>query len=93
MPQPTLKVGPMQSVPLSVVDRDGRAVAGAEIAIDGGMPQHGHGLPTKPKVAQGSEAGAYIVAGLRFNMGGWWVIKFTISAAAGTDSVTFNVRL
>jgi hypothetical protein len=30
---------------------------------------------------------------MKFNMGGWWVVKFRVSAAPGPDSVTFNVRL
>lgn len=88
-----LLVGPMQRVTLSIVDDSGRAVNGGSVTIDGGMPQHGHGLPTRPRVTATARAGAYEVAGLRFNMGGWWVLKFGITATAGTDSVTFNIRL
>jgi YtkA-like len=93
LPDRPLAVGPMQSVKLSLVDGSGRPVAGATLAVDGGMPAHGHGLPTRPRVSASAEAGIYMVAGLRFNMRGWWVLKFGISAAAGTDSVTFNIKL
>jgi len=93
VPDRPLAVGAMQQLKLSVVGRDGRPVEGAALTVDGGMPEHGHGLPTRPRVSSTADAGLYVVAGLRFNMGGWWVLKFGITAAAGTDSVTFNIRL
>jgi hypothetical protein len=71
----------------------GQPVEGAQIAIDGGMPQHGHGLPTKPRVTRPLGAGDYAVEGMKFNMGGWWVVKFRVAADAGRDSVVFNIRL
>lgn len=91
-PRP-LKVGPLQTVHLRVVDANGVPVDGAQVRIDGGMPQHGHGLPTKPRVTGRSEDGAYVVEGVRFNMGGWWELRFAVQQAAATDSVTFNIRL
>jgi len=30
---------------------------------------------------------------VKFNMGGWWVVRFAIASAAGTDTVTFNLSL
>jgi hypothetical protein len=33
------------------------------------------------------------VEGMRFNMGGWWVVKFRVDAPAGPDSVVFNLDL
>lgn len=83
----------LQTVHLRVVDRAGRAVRDARITVDGGMPQHGHGLPTRPRVAGMDEAGRYVVQGVRFNMGGWWELRFAITGPAGADSVTFNIRL
>ena len=38
-------------------------------------------------------AGRYEVRGVRFSMPGWWTLSFRIDAAAGTDSVTFNLKL
>ena len=71
----------------------GQPVQGAQIAIDGGMPQHGHGLPTKPRVTRPLGAGDYAVEGMKFNMGGWWVVKFRVAADGGRDSVVFNLKL
>jgi hypothetical protein len=30
---------------------------------------------------------------MKFNMGGWWVVKFRVAAVAGRDSVVFNLSL
>ena len=50
--------------------------AKADVVFDGGMPQHGHGLPTVPKVIGRQDAnGRAIVGGVRFNMPGWWELK------------------
>jgi hypothetical protein len=71
----------------------GAPVDSAAVAVDGGMPQHGHGLPTKPRVTRALGNGDHLVEGMKFNMGGWWVVKFRVDAAAGRDSVVFNVKL
>ena len=71
----------------------GVAVDSASVVVDGGMPQHGHGLPTKPRVTRPLGNGDHLVEGMKFNMGGWWVVKFRVASAAGTDSVVFNVDL
>lgn len=69
---------------------DGRPVRDARIAVDGGMPQHGHGLPTKPQVTRELPGGAYLIEGMKFSMTGWWEIKLAIDGPAGADRVTFN---
>lgn len=88
-----LKLRRMQTAKLVVRDRGGGPVEDATILVDGGMPEHGHGLPTAPRVTKRLGDGAYQVEGLKFNMGGWWELKFLITSAAGTDSVTFNLDL
>ena len=86
-------VGPIHSWTIQVETPDGVPVDDAEIAVDGGMPQHGHGLPTSPKVTQRLGDGRYLVEGMKFNMPGWWTLKVTIDGAAGTDAATFNLSL
>jgi hypothetical protein len=88
-----LRVRKLQTLQVVITDRDGHPVDGATIAINGGMPQHGHGLPTRPRISSAVGGGTYEIEGLRFNMGGWWELKLSISAAAGTDIVTFNLSL
>jgi len=72
---------------------DGRPVDTATITMDGGMPQHGHGLPTSPRVTRALGNGDHLIEGVKFNMGGWWVVRFAITSSAGADTVTFNLAL
>ena len=68
----------------------GAPVVHARIQVDGGMPQHGHGLPTRPQVTRELPDGGYLIEGMKFSMTGWWEIKLAIDGPAGADRVTFN---
>jgi len=68
----------------------GEPVPNARIKVDGGMPQHGHGLPTRPQVTRELPDGGYLIEGMKFSMTGWWEIKLAIDGPAGADRVTFN---
>ena len=83
----------LQTVRVILRDSNGQSVEGAAIRIDGGMPQHGHGLPTKPQVTQELGDGRYLVEGMKFNMPGWWKLEVRIDGAAGSDTATFNLAL
>jgi hypothetical protein len=83
----------LQAWTLHVETADGRPVDAATITMNGGMPQHGHGLPTSPRVTRALGNGDHLVEGVKFNMGGWWVVRFAITTGAGTDTVTFNLGL
>ena len=89
----SIRVGRLHSWRLHLETADGKPVDDATIAVDGGMPQHGHGLPTKPRVTGRLGDGEHVVDGMKFNMGGWWVVKFRVAGALGPDSVTFNLKL
>jgi hypothetical protein len=89
----TPKVGPMHAWMLTLETADGRPVPEARVTVGGGMPQHGHGLPTRPAVTRMLGDGRYLVEGVRFNMGGWWEFRFDIEGPQGADSVTFNLVL
>jgi hypothetical protein len=93
--EPTKPLRPrqMQSVRVTVRDAEGHAIDEAQISIDGGMPQHGHGLPTRPRVTRNLGDGTYEIEGVRFNMGGWWEFKLAIAGSGGADTVTFNLDL
>ena len=88
-----IPVGRLQRWTLHIDTVDGRPVDTATITVNGGMPQHGHGLPTSPRVTRGLGNGDHLVEGMKFNMGGWWVVRFAVSSSAGTDTVTFNLSL
>jgi hypothetical protein len=88
----TIPQGRLHTWTLHLESASGQPVDSARVAVDGGMPQHGHGLPTKPRARELGN-GDYAVEGMKFNMGGWWVVKFRVQSEAGSDSVEFNVKL
>jgi hypothetical protein len=92
-PAAPLRPRQMHTVRVIVRDAEGRAVNGAQISIDGGMPQHGHGLPTRPRMTRDLGDGIYEIEGVRFNMGGWWEFRLAIAGSRGADTVTFNLDL
>jgi len=75
---------------IQVASPTGMPITRARIAVDGGMPQHGHGLPTRPQATQELFDGTYLLEGMKFSMTGWWEIKLAIQSAEGSDTVTFN---
>ncbi len=78
---------------IQVQTLDGVPVSKAEISIDGGMPDHDHGLPTDPQVTEDLGDGRYRVEGLRFHMQGQWELKITIQADNMEDVVTISLEL
>lgn len=84
--------GALLTTRIRVTAPNGEPIDGAAITVDGGMPQHGHGLPTKPRVTRSLGDGRYEIGGLKFNMGGWWVLTFGFGGSPA-DSVTFNLSL
>ena len=71
----------------------GRPVTDAAITVDGGMPAHGHGLPTEPQITRNLGGGDYLVEGMKFHMQGQWVVTFQITAGNREDTVTFEFGL
>jgi hypothetical protein len=92
-PKPDVHLNQIQTWQITLRSASGQLVQGAMIEVSGGMPQHGHGLPTQPQVVQQGDAGHYLLEGMKFSMTGWWVIKLEVKSPIGTDDVTFNVVL
>lgn len=83
-------VNRMHAWKVKLATADGSPVRAANFKVDGGMPQHGHDLPTQPRVTRELEPGTYLLEGMKFSMTGWWEVKLAIDAAPGADKVTFN---
>lgn len=91
--EPVIPINALHTWTLHVETPDGEPIEDASIAVDGDMPQHGHGLPTRPQVTQNLGNGDYLVEGMKFQMGGWWVMDFDITVDGQTDRVSFNLML
>ncbi len=88
-----IAVGSMHAWTVTVLTPAGAPVKAAKIGINGGMPQHGHGLPTVPQVTKSLGDGRYLIEGMKFNMRGWWTLDLAIDGPKGADTVTFNLVL
>src|SRR3954454_8351507 len=74
-----------------VARADGAAPQLRDLALDGGMPAHGHGLPTAPVVTRSSSPGDFVVRGMRFNMCGRWELRVLLADDEGEDGAVFPV--
>ena len=83
-------INKMHAWEIQLKSASGEPVPNARISVDGGMPQHLHGFPTKPRVTRELGEGRYLLEGMKFSMPGWWEIKLTIDSTIGTDKITFN---
>ena len=89
----TIVQGELHSWVLTLTTPQGAPVTDATITVDGGMPDHNHGLPTAPQATAHLGDGKYRIVGVKFSMSGWWELRFAISSPAGEDSVIFNLTL
>lgn len=77
-----------------LTDQAGHPVSGADLTVDGGMPEHHHGLPTAPRATPAATPGDYVISGMKFSMRGWWVLKLAMKGPDGrADRITFNLVL
>lgn len=86
-------IGEFHQWVIDVRDTKGNGVHPAQISMSGGMPSHGHGLPTQPQVTEHLGNGRYRIEGVKFNMAGPWTLEFGIDAPAGRDRVRFDLEL
>ncbi len=78
---------------LYIATNEGTPVADAGLTIQGGMPEHDHGLPTRPRVTRYLGDGKYLLEGMRFHMPGAWEIQVTIDALGKQDAVVISLTL
>ncbi len=72
---------------------DGKPVESARVVVEGGMPEHDHGLPTRPRVTEELGGGDYRLDGMRFHMSGYWEIVVTVETDGGDSVVVLPLQL
>lgn len=86
-------INQMHAWQVKLATPEGTPVQGARFAVGGGMPQHGHGFPTRPRITRELPDGRYVLDGMKFSMPGWWDLKLDLQGPAGADQVVFNIVL
>ena len=72
---------------------DGTPIEKGLVYLNGGMPDHGHGLPTRPMTVGEIAPGVYRVEGVKFNMPGRWELIVAIQANGTEDFAYFNLMV
>jgi len=83
-------VGTFQAWILVLSDSEGKPVEQAQVLIGGGMPGHGHGLPTQPVVTGYLGDGQYLVEGIKLSMAGRWVLTVIANTPAIRERFLFE---
>jgi hypothetical protein len=74
-----------------VEQADGQLFAPTRLAVDGGMPQHGHGFQTLPRVTRSLGGGDFLVEGIKFHMPGDWIFRVEVVGPLGEDVARLDV--
>lgn len=86
-----IDIGVFEKWILELRAADGAPVDQARIAIGGGMPGHGHGLPTQPLVTDYLGDGQYLIEGVRLSMAGRWILAFGVETQRARDRLIFEM--
>ncbi len=78
---------------IHIESANGMPIQPKRILIGGGMPQHGHGFPSQPKITRYMGNGGWLIEGMQFNMTGLWQIRFKLLDAFGWNGSTFEFTL
>lgn len=81
--------------------KTGAPIEDATVRIDARMPQHGHGMATRPEDDPGTcdaagcrhPGGRYVTRGMKFHMPGDWALTFDVDGPAGPDRLEAVHRL
>lgn len=64
-------------------------VDGAVVTAEPFMPDHGHGTPIAPEVADGDGAGRYVIERINLWMPGLWEVRVGVAGGERADRVVF----
>jgi len=87
---PPVRIGERQPWIAQVTDAHGADFVPNALYFDGGMPGHGHGLPSAPEFTRHLGGSDYLLEGLALNMPGNWRFVVTVGGPSGVDSAVFD---
>ncbi len=85
------RVAEIQNWVLHVEAIDGSLFIPRQLVLSGGMPGHGHGLPTEPRISRYLGNGDYLVEGVKFNMPGTWQLIVGVTGPQGPEQAVLEV--
>ena len=91
--QTPIPLNKIHSWQLMLADKNGKALDGMNVIFISTMPEHLHGMTTKPRVSSTGIAGKYLLEGMNFHMPGWWEITLQISGDGMKEVVHFNLLI
>jgi hypothetical protein len=101
-PQPVVS-GELFSVRVTLRDAaTGAPVEDGTVQVDARMPQHGHGMATRPEDDRGTcdaagacrhPGGVYVTRGMKFHMPGEWTLTFQVEGPRGRDHADARTTL
>lgn len=86
-----LLVSKTQNWVIHIEAKDGSTFIPSQLSLIGGMPAHGHGFPTQPKLSRYLAGGDFLVEGVRFHMPGLWHLQVDLVGPLGPDRARFEV--
>ena len=86
-------IGKYHNWTVLILDQQSNPVNPALISVTGGMPGHGHGLPTQPRVTEYLGNGRYKIEGMKFNMDGDWTLQVHVATETIRDVAEFNFNV
>ena len=86
-------IGNQSDWTLTLTTTDGAAFVPRQVSVFGGMPAHGHGLPTEPAITRHLGGPDFLLQGLLFNMSGRWRIGVQVIGPSGLDVLSTEFDL
>jgi len=90
-PEGAVGIQQIQSWQIKLATPAGVPIPKALVYMNGGMPEHGHGLPTRPVVTRELVPGTYLLEGVKFSMPGRWELIVAVQGNGMEDMTTFNM--
>lgn len=90
-PDEGIAINRIQSWQLRLSTPDGAPISKALVYLNGDMPEHGHGMPTRPMTHGEVSPGTYRVDGVKLSMAGRWELVVAVQANGKEDLAYFNV--
>ena len=97
-------LGELFRVEADVALKDGTPLETAVVTLNARMPEHAHGMETRPRVREGTctrdsddtdsrscrhPGGTYVADGFKFHMSGAWTLLVEVDGPAGPDATDF----